>query len=48
MPNDENAKDIRVTVTPLGSVYLYSSTYLEDDYADFLAERMDDQTTDML
>jgi hypothetical protein len=48
MPNDENAKDIRVTVTPLGSVYLYSSTYLEDDYADFLAESMDDQTAEML
>lgn len=44
---DENAKDIRVSVTSAGSVYLYSSKYLEDDYADFLAEEMDSGETAM-
>lgn len=44
---DENAKDIRVSVTSAGSVYLYSSKYLEDDYADFLAEEMDSGETEM-
>lgn len=45
---DENAKDIRVSVTSAGSVYLYSSKYLEDDYADFLAEEMDSGESEML
>ncbi len=38
---DENARDIKVSVTSMGSVYLYSSDFLEDDYADYLAEEMD-------
>ncbi len=38
---DENAKDIRVSITSQESVYLYSNKYLEDAYADFLAEEMD-------
>ncbi len=41
MSKDENAKDIKVSVTSMDAVYLYSSDYLEDDYADFLAEEMD-------
>lgn len=45
---DPNAKDIRVTVTSAGTVYLYSSTYLEDAMADFLAEEMDQGEAQML
>lgn len=45
---DEKAKDIKVSVTSAGSVYLYSSDYLEDDYADFLAEEMDQGEAEML
>lgn len=45
---DPNAKDIRVTVTSAGTVYLYSSTYLEDAMADFLAEEMDQGDAQML
>lgn len=45
---DPEAKDIRVAVTSAGSVYLYSSDYLEDAYADFLAEEMDQGDAEML
>ena len=45
---DPKTKDIRVSVTTTGSVYLYSSDYLEDDYADFLAEEMDSGEAEML
>ena len=45
---DPKAKDIRVAVTSAGSVYLYSSDYLEDAYADFLAEEMDQGEAEML
>ena len=45
---DPNVKDIRVTVTSAGTVYLYSSTYLEDAMADFLAEEMDQGEAQML
>lgn len=38
---DENLKDIRFTTSSLGTVYLYSNKYLEDDYADYLAEYLD-------
>lgn len=38
---DEDGQDIRYTTTSIGSVYLYSRKYLEDDYADFLAEQID-------
>lgn len=45
---DPKAKDIKVSVTSAGSVYLYSSDYLEDDFADFLAEEMDQGEAEML
>lgn len=45
---DPQASDIKVSVTSAGTVYLYSSKYLEDDYADFLAEEMDQGGTEML
>lgn len=45
---DPDAKDIRVALTSAGTVYLYSSKYLEDDYADFLAEEMDQGDAEML
>lgn len=38
---DEDGQDIRYTTTSIGSVYLYSRKYLDDDYADFLAEQID-------
>lgn len=45
---DPKAKDIRVAETSAGSLYLYSSDYLEDAYADFLAEEMDQGEAEML
>ena len=38
---DPKRQDIRYTETSIGTVYLYSRTYLEDDYADFIAEHID-------
>lgn len=39
--NDPKSTDIRFTTSSLGTVFLYSTRYLEDDYADFLAEHID-------
>ena len=41
LSEDPESKDIRFTETSIGTVYLYSTKYLEDDYADFLAEQFD-------
>ncbi len=39
--NDPDSQDIRFTQTSIGTVFLYSNKYLEDDYADYLAEYID-------
>lgn len=39
--DDPDSQDIRFTQTSIGTVFLYSTLYLEDDYADFLAEQID-------
>lgn len=41
IPDDPSRSDIRFTQSSVGTVYLYSTKYLEDDYADFLAEEYD-------
>jgi hypothetical protein len=41
MDGDENFADIKFTQSEAGTVYLYSSRYLDDAYADFLAEYED-------
>ncbi len=41
MADDPESQDIRFTQSSLGNVFLYSSMYLDDDYADFLAEHID-------
>lgn len=38
---DPEKQDIRYTTSSLGTVFLYSSKYMEDAYADFLAEEQD-------
>ena len=38
---DQDKQDIRYTTSSLGTVFLYSNKYLEDGYADFLAEEQD-------
>ena len=38
---DPDSSDIRFTQSSLGTVYLYSTKYMEDAYADFLAEHLD-------
>ncbi len=37
----KESKDIKFTQSSRGRVFLYSDKYLEDDYAEFLAERID-------
>ena len=41
LPKDPKRRDIRFSQSSLGTVYLYSNKYLEDDYADFLVEHID-------
>ena len=41
MGNKEEYSDIKVTKTSSGVLLLYSDKYLEDDYADFLAEEQE-------
>lgn len=41
LPSNPETRDIRYTETSIGTIYLYSDKYLEDDYADFLAEHLD-------
>lgn len=48
LSEDENTQDIRVAVTSTNSPYLYSNKYLEDAYADFLAEEMDKGASEAL
>ncbi len=38
---DPESSDIRFTQSSLGTVFLYSTQYLDDAYADFLAEHLD-------
>ncbi len=38
---DPESSDIRFTESSLGTVFLYSTKYLDDAYADFLAEHLD-------
>ena len=38
---DPEKQDIRFTTSSIGTVFLYSNKYLEDGYADFLAEEQD-------
>ncbi len=38
---DPESSDIRFTQSSLGTVFLYSTRYLDDAYADFLAEHLD-------
>ena len=38
---DPKKSDIKFTTSSLGTVFLYSNKYLEDDYADFLAQHLD-------
>lgn len=40
-PKDPKKSDIKFTTSSLGTVFLYSNKYLEDDYADFLAQYLD-------
>ena len=40
-PMDPKKSDIKFTTSSLGTVFLYSNKYLEDDYADFLAQYLD-------
>lgn len=41
LASDPEYADIKHTESSVGTVYLYSSRYLDEDYADFLAERED-------
>ena len=41
LPEDPKTNDIKFTQSSLGTVYLYSNRYLDDDYADFLVEHID-------
>ena len=41
MGNKEEYSDIKVTKTSSGVLFLYSDKYLEDEYADFLAEEQE-------
>ena len=38
---DPEKQDIRFTTSSIGTVFLYSNKYLEDGYAEFLAEEQD-------
>lgn len=40
-PKDPKKSDIKFTTSSLGTVFIYSNKYLEDDYADFLAQYLD-------
>lgn len=41
LAEDPESQDIRFTESSIGNVFLYSTLYLEDAYADFLAEHID-------
>lgn len=41
LTDDPTCTDIRMTESSVGTVYLYSSLYLDHDYAEFLADRED-------
>jgi hypothetical protein len=41
MAEQEEYQDIRQTTTSIGTVFLFSTLYLEPDYATFLAEWLD-------
>lgn len=41
IPEDPKTSDIKFTESSLGTVFLYSNRYLDDDYADFLVEHID-------